>query len=240
VLQRAQEVAKQADGAFDVTVGPVVRQWRRARRTRELPPAEELKKALALVGYEKVRLNAKDATVQLTLMGMLLDLGGIAKGFAAELMVALLRELGIPRALVAAGGDIVAGEAPPDAKGWKVGIGPLDNPAAKPTHYVLLARAAVSTSGDAEQYVEIGEQRYSHIVDPKTGLGLTVRSSVTVIAQDGATADALATAACVLGPERGLKLIEGLEGTAALFVVAEKGPKEYPSKRFAQYEISGK
>jgi thiamine biosynthesis lipoprotein len=237
ILKRAEEIWRRSDGAFDVTIGPVVRLWRRARRTGELPDPEELRRALAKVGFRNLRLNLKDRTVQLLLMGMLLDLGGIAKGYAAEEMLALLRRLGITRALVAAGGDIVVGEPPPGAKGWKIGIAPLEDPNAKPTRYLLLKDAGVSTSGSSEQYVTIGGKRYSHIVDPKTGLGVTTHSSVTVV-KPGGTADGLASPICILGPERGLKMIEGIDGAAALIVVAEeKGQKTYASKRFAQYEL---
>jgi thiamine biosynthesis lipoprotein len=236
VLARAKEIAKLSGGAFDVSAAPAVRLWREARRTRKLPTKEELGRALKLVGYERIRLDARGRTVELLLMGMLLDLGGIAKGYAAEMMLAVLRRHGITRALVAAGGDIVVGDPPPEARGWKVGVAPPEKADVKPTQYLLLKNAAVSTSGDTEQYVEIGGKRYSHIVDPKTGLGLTRRGSVTVVAADGTTADALATALSVMGPERGLPLVEAMRGTAALFVVVEEmGQKSYASKRFAAY-----
>ena len=237
ILQRAEEIWRRTDGAFDVTIGPVVRLWRRARRTGELPDPEELRRALARVGFRNVRLNAKERTVQLLLMGMLLDLGGIAKGYAAEELLALLRRLGLTHALVAAGGDIVVGDAPPGAQGWKIGIAPLENPNAKPSRYLRLKNAGVSTSGDSEQYVVIGGKRYSHIVDPKTGLGVTTRSSVTVV-KPGGSADGLASPICIIGPERGLKMIEDIDGAAALVVVTDaKGrEKAYTSKRFARYE----
>jgi thiamine biosynthesis lipoprotein len=237
ILQRAEDIWRRSDGAFDVTVAPVVRLWRRARRTGEMPDPEELRRALAKVGFRNVRLNRMNRTVQLLLMGMLLDLGGIAKGYAAEEMLALLRRLGIMRALVAAGGDIVVGDPPPGAKGWKIGVAPLEDPNAKPSRYLLLKNAGVSTSGSSEQYVVIGGKRYSHIVDPKTGIGVTTQSSVTVV-KPGGTADGLASPVCVLGPERGLKMIESIEGAAALIVVADgKGQKTYVSKRFPQYEL---
>jgi thiamine biosynthesis lipoprotein len=238
VLTKAQEVAKLTGGALDVTVGPLVRLWRRARRTRELPDPAELKRALALVGYDKIRLDPKGRTVQLLVMGMLLDLGAIAKGYAAQALLELLQRQGFSRALVAAGGDIAAGDPPPGAKGWKVGVAPLEDPNAPPKRFVLLKNAAVSTAGDAEQWVVIGGKRYSHIVDPKTGMGLTTRISVTVVARDGTTSDAWDTALCVVGPERGLKLIEAIDGAAALFVIGtEKGQVTHASKRWAQYEI---
>lgn len=233
VLSRSQELARQTHGAFDVTVGPVVRLWRRARRNLLLPDPDELAKARALVGFDKVRLEPSTRTVQLTQPGMQLDLGGIAKGYAADEALKALQQLRISRALIAAGGDIVAGEAPPGAEGWTVGIAPLEDPEKPPKRYLRLRYAAVSTSGDTEQYVEIAGKRYSHIVDPRTGLGLTVRSSVTVLARDGTTADSLATALSVLGPERGLELIEQTEGTAALIVrKTERVEEKLVSKRF--------
>src|SRR5262249_14195867 len=160
------ELSKKSDGAFDITVGPLVRLWRHARRTRELPDPAELKKALALVGYDKVRLDPQRRTVRLLLAGMLLHLGAIGQGYAAAAMLAVLRRHGITRALVAASGDIAVGEAPPGAEGWKVGIAPLGNRDGEPERYLLLKHAAVSTSGDAVKFVEIGGKRYSHIVDP--------------------------------------------------------------------------
>ncbi|HEV3020820.1 MAG TPA: FAD:protein FMN transferase, partial [Pirellulales bacterium] len=207
ILARSQEIARLSGGAFDVTVGPVVRLWRRARRTRRLPDPDELARARARVGYDKIRLDAKQRTVQLTLEGMLLDLGAIAKGYAAEAALEVLRRYGITRALVAASGDIAAGDPPPGARGWKVGIAPLE-PGAQPSRYVLLNHAAVSTAGDTEQYVEINGKRYSHIVDPQTGMGLTRRSSATVVAHDGTTSDGLDTAVSVLGARKGLALVE--------------------------------
>ncbi len=241
VLVKAEEMAKKTDGAFDVTIGPVVRLWRKARRTGQMPAPEELAKALKLVGHGNIHLDSKMRTVQLLLAGMLLDLGGIAKGYAAEAALEVLRQHGLRRALVAAGGDIVVGDAPPDAPAWKVGIAPMKDPTAPPTHYLRLANAAVSTSGDSHQYVEINGKRYSHIMDPKTGLALTGRRSVSIIAPSGALADALATAMCVMGAERGLPIIEATDGAAALFVMeSEKGEITTRSKRFTQHEWKSK
>jgi thiamine biosynthesis lipoprotein len=237
VLSKAQEISKLSDGAFDVTIGPVVRLWRVARRTKRLPNAEKLAQARALVGYQNLKLNPKDRTVQLTKVGMLLDLGGIAKGYTADEVLAVLRRFGITRALVAAGGDIAVGDAPPDATGWKVGIAPLKNPDSKPTQYVLLKNAAVSTSGDAEQHVVIDGKRYSHIVDPKTGLGLTGRRSATVIARNGITADSMTKPVSLLAWEQAAAIIEATEDAAALYLYeTEKGIETKKTKRFHKYE----
>src|SRR5262249_49612111 len=147
--------------------------------------------ARALVGYKNIQLDKKARTVCLLKSGMQLDLGGIAKGYSADEALIVLRKIGIERALVAAGGDIAVSGPPPDAAGWKIGIAPLEDSEQKPSRYLMLRDAAVSTSGDAEQYVEIGGKRYSHIVDPRTGIGLVGRQSVTVVAPFGIFADSL-------------------------------------------------
>jgi FAD:protein FMN transferase len=215
VLSTARDWAVRSDGAFDPTIGPVVQLWRRARRIGEMPEAGALAAARGLVGHEKLHLDAGARTARLADAGMRLDLGGIGKGYAADEVQAVLRAHGIDRALVAAGGDVVVSEPPPGRRGWTVAVAvpaPLADPAQKPLE---LRQAAVSTSGDAEQFVVMDGVRYSHIVDPRSGLGLTGRSAVAVRARRGATADALATAVSVLGPDRGLALIEGEPGAAA-------------------------
>jgi FAD:protein FMN transferase len=215
VLSASQEWARRSGGAFDVTVGPVVQLWRRARRIGEMPRASALTDARTLVGYQKLVLDAPAGTARLVQSGMRLDLGGIAKGFAADEAQGVLRAHGIRRALVAAGGDVVVSGPPPGRSGWSIALAlpaPLRDPEAPPLE---LREAAVSTSGDAEQFVTLDGVRYSHIVDPRTGLALTGRSGVTVVARTGTTADALATAISVLGPERGLELAEATPGTSA-------------------------
>jgi thiamine biosynthesis lipoprotein len=232
VLNRSQEVSRLTDGAFDVTIGPVVRLWRRARRTQLMPATDQLAAARTLVDYRLVTLDPQGRTVTLAKPGMQLDLGGIAKGYAAEAMQAVLKEHGVTRALVAAGGDIVVTGPPPDAPGWKVGIAATPGED-KDGPTLLLSHAAVSTSGDAEQYVEINGQRYSHIVDPRNGLGLTNAWQVTVVARDGTIADGIDTGLAVLGPERGLKVVEGMDGVSARFVrKTDRGLEEHRSPRF--------
>ena len=233
VLQKAEELSKKCDGAFDVTVGPVVQLWRLARRTQQLPDAKEFASAREKVGYGKVKLDAAKKTVQLLTPGMQLDLGGIAKGYAADEALKLLRDkFGIKQALVAASGDIACGDPPPGEVGWKVDIAPVAK-SQKP-RTLTLANAAVSTSGDLEQFVEISGVRYSHVLDPKTGLGLTGRRSVTVIAPNGITADSMTKAVSVLPPERALALVEDTPGAATYIVVLDKDEKPVAtaSKRF--------
>jgi thiamine biosynthesis lipoprotein len=231
VLARAGEIARITDGTFDVTIGPVVRLWRRARRTRELPPAEELATAKALVDYRFVTLDPVGRTVRLAKPGMLLDLGGIAKGYAADATQFVLKRNGITRALVAAGGDIAVSGPPPGTAGWSVGIARAPGETTDgPT--LMLHDCGVSTSGDTEQAVEIGGKRYSHIVDPRTGLGLTDSWQVTVIASDATTSDAMTKILCVLGPEKGLKAISGLAISARLVRKTGDRLEEFRSPTF--------
>jgi FAD:protein FMN transferase len=233
VLRKADEVSRLSDGAFDVTVRPVVRLWRLARRTGLLPDQESLKKALALVGFQNVKLDPKTGSVQLLKPGMQLDLGGIAKGYAADEAQKVLKMHGITRALVAAGGDITVSDPPPDAAGWTIAIYPLEPGDKKPIPEMLLKNAAVSTSGDLQQFVEIDGKRYSHIVDPRTGLGLVGRMSATVVAPTGIQSDSLTKVLAVLGPDRGMKILEGIDGVSGRLVrQTEKGVEETTSKRF--------
>ena len=158
---------------------------------------------------KKMRLDEKLRTVDLLAPQMRLDLGSIAKGYACDQAARVLKGKGFPISLVAAGGDTVAGDAPPGRKGWRVEVGSLDveGETSKPMPPVVeIANAAISTSGDRFQRLEIGGKRYSHILDPRTGQPLTDHNLVTVIAHDGLTAG-ISTACSVIGPEQGLKLV---------------------------------
>ena len=208
VLERAQQLAQETDGAFDITCGPVVSLWRKARREKALPDPAKLAEASRAVGHEKLRLHAREHTAELLAPYMRLDLGAIAKGYAIDEAAKVLRAHGIRSALVSGSGDMVASDAPPGARGWRIELAPLDAQGAPPTEFVLLRNRALATSGDFFQHVEIKGARYSHIVDPRTGVGLTDHSLVVVLAQDCFTADSLSTAVSVLGPERGMKLAE--------------------------------
>lgn len=235
VLLRSKELSEESGGAFDVSIGPVVRLWRRARRQEELPTPERLAEAKAAVGYQAIEFDESAQAVRLTRPGMWIDLGGIAKGYAIDAALQVLAAHGIRSALVDAGGDIGLGDAPPDRPGWVIGVAALERDA-KPSLFLSLSNVAIATSGDSWQFVEIGGKRYSHLVDPRTGIGLTDHSSVTVIARDAMTADGLASAVSVLGPEAGLKLIDGLDGTATFIVRAPEGRVEtYRSARWKEY-----
>ena len=219
-LALSQEIARKTGGAFDVTLGPLIRLWRAARKQGRLPSEADREAALAAGGYSKLNLDPQARTATLAVPGMQLDLGGVAKGLAADRALQAIEGTGSTAALVAAGGDVRAGGPPPGATGWKVGVKGLGSEHGGYSRIVSVARAALSTSGDAEQFAEIGGVRYSHIVDPRTGVGLTERLTATVLAPSGARADALATAASVLGAERGLRLIEAEPEAEALLLAA--------------------
>ncbi len=219
VLGKSLEVAAATDGAFDPTVGPVVRLWRQARKTGQRPDASALARARSLVGYDKLIVDEKSRTVTLARDGMMLDLGGIAKGYAADEAIKVLADHGIDRALVDLGGDLTAGDGPPKANAWRVVV--EDGLGEKRT--VDLIDGAIATSGDLVQHVIIDGVRYSHIIDPRTGEPLTTGVAATVTAPSGLLADALASAACVLGEDAAgiqdrfhdvrIKVVKGDPGT---------------------------
>lgn len=188
VIEHAQEIAATTNGAFDVTIGPLVSLWREASKTKQLPSASAIAHARERCGYPHLQIDKRKRSVTLLRDQMLLDAGGIAKGYAASEVVRRLRSIGISRVLVAVSGDIAVGDPPPGKEGWIIQAGSQSH---------TLRNCAVSTSGDDEQFVEIDGVRYSHIVDPATGLGLRNSGAVSITASHGAVADALATACSV-------------------------------------------
>lgn len=224
VLDHSIELSRETGGAFDVTIGPVIQLWRTARRTKTMPPPELLQSARERVGWSAVHLDPLARTAELTRKGMQLDLGGIAAGYACDEALQILRSHGLPRVLIDSSGDVLVGDPPPDREGWKVTVAALSGGADDPgSRTILLRNASITTSGDARQFVEIGGQRYSHIADPQTGLGLTRRSSTTVIAPTGWQGDSYATAINVLGSKAGIAWIETHPGCSALVVEIQDG-----------------
>lgn len=211
VLERSQALAEQSDGAFDVTVGPIVKLWQIARRRKAPPEPEALRSALAKVGHQKLRLDPEKSTAELLEPGMRIDLGGIVVGYAVDEAMQIFHEQGVTRVLIDAAGDIAVGDPPPGRDAWRIEIEPLGS---EPEHRLILElkNCAVTTSGDASKFVEFDGVRYSHIVDPKTGYGLTRRTSATVIAPDCVTADSLATTLNVLGPARAIEFVATMPG----------------------------
>lgn len=194
VLWQAKLIAVLTEGAFDATIGPIVNLWRAARKEGRMPEAEALRLAMSKVGYEKLEVDSDSSQARLMMEGMQLDLGGIAKGYACDEAVDSLTKHGIASAMVEAGGDIAVSEPPPGQEAWRISV------LGWPDLVLNLKNQSMSTSGDAEQYMEIEGQRYSHIVDPRTGIGVTNQRQATVGAKSGWLTDALATAFCVMEP----------------------------------------
>ena len=183
--------------------------------------------------YRNIELDPARHTVFLKRAGMKLDLGAIGKGYAADQMLAVLQSQGINHAMVVAGGEVVVGEPPPGNSGWKVGIGTADADAGSPPCTLLLRAAAVSTSGDEHQFLELNGHRYSHVINPETGWALEGESSTTVMARDSTTADALATAFSLMPVADGIRVAESLPGVSALWVRRVGGEwKHYTSRGF--------
>jgi len=232
VLKKSKQISTESCGAFDITVGPVVRLWRRARRLHQFPEQRLLDDARAVVGNDLWEIDDKAQTVTIKKDKVLFDLGGIAKGDIIDHAIVTLKNQGITAALVDAGGDIRAYGIPPkdnsaktnDANGWVIGISAHGKEIGRVNSDIVSDGIAMASSGDLSRYVILDGIRYSHIIDPKTGVGLTNQTAATVFAPDAITADALATALSILPPEAGLKLLAQYEGTTAM--ISRQTPQE--------------
>ena len=256
ILNLSVKASKQSKGAYDITVGSIVKLWRKARKEKILPEENVLKNTLQSVGYQYIILDSVTHAVKLLQPNTQLDLGGIAKGYVAQVIVDFCVKKGIEKVLVDAGGDL-AMYAPPAPRG---GAFPSESSSAVPPlgvrrlglhfrigvtipnseelipWYLILQNQAVATSGNMYQYVEIKGKRYSHIVNPRTGLGVTHQRNVTVIASDGATADWLATACSVLSVKKALKLIKSMPNCELFMAEIGKGKlKIWQSAGFESY-----
>ncbi len=228
LVARALAYAEETGSAFDPTVRPFVALWQQAAKDGRLPDAGDLARVRAQVGRERISLGAPDPkgqrTIQLT-PGTALDVGGVAKGYFADLGLARLRAAGVKRALVELGGDLAAYDERPTPAPFRVGVRhPFD--AGGLLGVVELAGGAVVTSGDYERRFVIGERRYNHIIDPRTGRPTEGVHSATVLSPDGARADALATALVVMGEKTALAFVEARPELEAILVVADPAAPE--------------
>ncbi len=190
-----------------MTAGAATQLWRRARRLRRMPPEYVIENARKASGYRAFKLDGDAKTAELTKPGVRLDLGGIAKGYALDEALKVLHKHGLRQALVSAGGDIAAGDAPPGKPGWKIALlGLKENAAAE---FIWVSNGAVATSGDLFQVLELDGKRHSHIVDPRTARAITEQRLVHVLAPTAMQADSLATAISVLGHKDGMWLVSG-------------------------------
>ena len=231
----ARHAFYKSDGAFDVTMGPLVKLWRKARKLKIFPPDAEVQQAKELIGFKKMQIDTLNKTATLTQKGMLMDLGGIAQGYIAQKVADFLKRMQVEHALVNVSGDIVTIGVPPGSNGWTVGINVPESTDELLPKTLLIRNMAVTTSGDVYQYLEHNGKRYSHIIDPRTGYGLTSLKNVTVIAKDGTTADWLATACSILSVKKAIHLAGQCKAEVMIAEIKKGKLKLWVSKGFTNY-----
>jgi thiamine biosynthesis lipoprotein len=238
VLKTSVQISEMTAGLFDVTMGPVTHEWRYIRMMGEpeLPDDEKLKHLLDKVGYQHIEFDRNRGSVRLNSKDMQLDLGGIAKGFAAEKAIEKLKEFGLESALVDAGGDITTSAPPPGRESWTVAVPKGITNGERLMASLKLRDKTVTTSGDMFQFAEIDGVRYSHVINPKTGLGSVHRIQATVISDSGMYADALASACTLMQPDDCLNLISRIENTEVILYRAQDGEiEEWTSAGFGRF-----
>lgn len=206
LLVASKMAFEKSEGTFDITIRPLIKFWRKARKVKEFPSDEAVQTKRSLIGFDKLLIDTVHKTATLSQPGMQLDLGGIAQGYIAQKVIDFLSSQQVYHALVNVSGDIVMSNAPPGSKGWNVGINVPETMDELLPQTLQLQNIAVTTSGDAYQFIEHGGKRYSHIIDPRTGYGVTSQRNVTIIAKDGTTADWLSTACSILSIKKAKKL----------------------------------
>ena len=219
VIKTGQEWAEKTNGIFDITIGPYSQLWRRAGRKDILPTPEMINRASESVGFHYVHIDPDKGTIMLSMEGMQLDLGGIAKGFAVDEIFNLFQSAGINQLLVDGGGDIRAGEAPPERPGWKLILENLQHD----NQMVYATNTAFATSGDLYRYVLIDSIKYGHIIDPRTGYGLTIPRTVTIQASNCMEADVVASTISIIGPQEGADLLFEMPDVKAIIIEEDGG-----------------
>lgn len=217
VLQEALDIAEETGGAFDPTIGPLVKLWGIGSDNSQVPSQEAIHKAMALVDYRLVEIDPQLGTVYLPKQGMALDLGGIAKGYAADQLVVMAQEAGVERAIIDLGGNIYAYGTKADGSTWRVGVKDPASPAGNPALALAVKNRSVVTSGMYERFFEQEGIRYHHILNPATGFPVwNDIQSVTIVSESSLLADALSTSVFVLGREKGLRLLESQDAEGVI------------------------
>jgi thiamine biosynthesis lipoprotein len=219
VIKTGQHWAIKTNGIFDITIGPYSQLWRRAGRKDRLPTPEQINNASECVGYNNIHIDPDNGKVMLGKKGMQLDLGGIAKGYAVDEMFNIFKNAGINRLLVDGGGDIRTGEAPPGKKGWKLVLENLQ----EDNQVIYATNTSIATSGDLYRYVLIDSVKYGHIIDPRTGYGMTTPRTVTIQASNCMEADILASTISILGAKDGSGFLHETPDVKAIIVEEEGG-----------------
>lgn len=218
LIRRSQKISDVTQGAFDITYGSVdKRLWNFDKNMTTLPDAATARLSVHLINYRNVMLDEVACTVFLKKPGMRIGFGGIGKGYAAEQAKAVLKALGVTSGIVNASGDLTAWGHQPNGQEWTIGIADPDS-ANTPFSYLSITDMAIATSGNYEKYVMIGGKRYSHTIDPKTGLPVTGIKSVTIISPNAEIADAMATPVMIMGIRAGLDMINQVKGLACIII----------------------
>ena len=235
MIDRSKDAWKRSGKTFDVTIGTLTQLWRKAKKENRFPSGAEVKAARDLTGFKNVSINKSSGTISFKKPGIRLDFGGIVPGYAAQKVIDLLKSKNISSALADASGDIVVSNAPPGKNGWSIGINLPENENEVWDKNLELKHFAVSTSGDVYRFIIHEGKKYSHIIDPNTGYGITSQRNVTVIASNGADADWLATACSILPIKKALALAK--KEHAAILIATLNGEKivTHKSKSFDRY-----
>lgn len=218
LIERSLTISRITQGAFDISYGGLDKSlWNFDRAMTRLPDPETAKRMVHLIDYRNILLDQNNTTVFLAKKGMRIGFGGIGKGYAAEMAKKRLVECGVKNGIVNASGDLTTWGRQPDGRPWTVGISNPDQPEF-PFSWLEISDKAVATSGNYEKYVTIGGKKYSHTIDPKTGLPVQGIKSVTVIADNAEFADAMATPVSVMGIRAGLHLVDQVPGLHAIII----------------------
>jgi thiamine biosynthesis lipoprotein len=215
VLTRSVKVHDATDGAFDITAKPFINMWRTSRDRRELPPKQAIDRMRPFVGMQHLVLDVEKQTARLAKQGAWLDLGGIAKGYIVDRALDVLKARGLTIAQVQAGGDMALGDAPPGLKGWPINVADFPRKDSEQGLSFWHKKGGVSVSGDAFRFVEIEGVRYSHVIDPRTGLGVTGSRYCCVKGPSAFATDAAATVGCILDQaafDKAMKELAEIEG----------------------------
>lgn len=221
--------------SFDITMGALTHLWRKAKKENRFPQDEEIKAAKQLTGFKNLILDPEKRTIAFKKQGMQLDFGGIVKGYTAQRVIEFLKTNGTPIALVDAGGDIVVSSPPPFKDGWKIAINIPESGFELWNKNLELKNCAVATSGDIYRFIIHDGKKYSHIIDPKTGYGVTSLRNVTVITKDGAAADWLATACSILPIKKALRLVRNQHAGVFIATIKNEKIKIYKSQYFDRF-----
>ena len=235
MIIRSKEAWKRSGKTFDITIGALTQLWRKAKKENRFPSEAEIEAAKDLTGFKNIIINERSKTISFKKPGIRFDFGGIVPGYVAQRVIDFLKTKNVNIALVDASGDIVMSDAPPGKDGWTIGINLPENENEIWDKKLELQNFAVSTSGDVYRYTIHNGIKYSHIIDPRTGYGVTSQRNVTVITKYGADADWLATACSILPIKKALSLAKKEHAAILIATLKDENITIYKSKSFERY-----